>query len=593
MSEQALSQPALSDRAPLPTQSQAGPGAQSVPAVELPDGVVAENVGLTVLTLLHNYGIDAVFGIPGTHNLEFYRHLSPLGIRAVTSRHEQGAGYGADGWSQQTGLPGVVITTSGPGLLNALSAAGTAYCESRPLIILSPGVPEGEEFADVGALHETKDATGAAGAIVEWSRRVHTGTEAAQAIHDAFELFRYGRPRPVHIEVPLNVLEGPSDCPAELLEPAAPHEPAGASAQAIRHAAQLLAESRRPVILAGGGSLRAGVELLQLAEVLDAPVVTTLNGKGAVPESHPLSLGSDIRLPAAQQLCEEADVLLVIGSKVGEAELWFNQLHPSGTVIRVDILPGQMAKNIVADVPLVGDSAAVVPQLLAALEEHNPPVVDQASASERVETGRVENRARGDRGADRVARLRPVLRDAARELAPPLAALAEQVASVLPANAVLGGDSSQVTYFGTASFVPQERAHSFLYTPAYATLGYGLPASIGAKVAAPDRPVVCVLGDGALMFAVQELATAVEQRLDLVVVCADNGGYGEIRQNELDRGIAPVGVDLVQPDWAALATVFGGHGERITAAEDFAPALAAAIDAGGLRLLHVPTALFE
>ncbi|MGW6174106.1 thiamine pyrophosphate-binding protein [Arthrobacter sp. NPDC055138] len=571
--------------------------------VQLPDGVVADNVGLSVLTLLRNYGIDAVFGIPGTHNLEFYRHLAPLGIRAVTSRHEQGAGYGADGWSQQTGLPGVVITTSGPGLLNALSAAGTAYCESRPLIILSPGVPEGEEFADVGALHETKDATGAAGAIVEWSRRVHSGTEAAQAIHDAFELFRYGRPRPVHIEVPLNVLEGPSDCPAELLEPVAPREPAGASAQAIRHAAQLLAESRRPVILAGGGSLRAGHHLLQFAEALDAPVVTTLNGKGAVPESHPLALGSDIRLPAAQQLCEEADVLLVIGSKVGEAELWFNQLHPSGTVIRVDILPGQMAKNVVADVPLVGDSAAVVPQLLAALQENNDggverSVVDQASASERVETEhveteRVETRDRRDSGADRVARLRPVLRDAARELAPPLAALAEQVASVLPANAVLGGDSSQVTYFGTASFVPQERAHSFLYTPAYATLGYGLPASIGAKVAAPDRPVVCVLGDGALMFAVQELATAVEQRLDLVVVCADNGGYGEIRQNELDRGIAPVGVDLVQPDWAALATAFGGHGERITAAEDFAPALAAAIDAGGVRLLHVPTQLFE
>ncbi|MGM0931167.1 MAG: thiamine pyrophosphate-binding protein [Actinomycetota bacterium] len=551
--------------------------AQGLPAVELPDGVVADNVGLSVLTLLRNYGIDAIFGIPGTHNLEFYRHLAPLGIRAVTSRHEQGAGYGADGWSQQTGLPGVVITTSGPGLLNALSAAGTAYCESRPLIILSPGVPEGEEFADVGALHETKDATGAAGAIVEWSRRVRTGTEAAQAIHDAFELFRYGRPRPVHIEVPLNVLEGPSDCPADLLEAKPSREPVGASAQAICNAAQLLAESRRPVLLAGGGSLRAGDDLLQLAEALDAPVVTTLNGKGAVPESHPLALGSDIRLPAAQQLCEEADVLLVIGSKVGEAELWFNQLQPRGTVIRVDILPGQMAKNIAADVPLVGDSAAVVPQLLAALQENQ-----DGGAPPRAESG-----------ANRAARLRPVLREAARELAPPLAALAEQVASVLPADAILGGDSSQVTYFGTASFVRQERPHSFLYTPAYATLGYGLPASIGAKVAAPDRPVVCVLGDGALMFAVQELATAVEQRLDLVVVCADNGGYGEIRQNELDRGIAPVGVDLVQPDWAALATAFGGHGERITSAEDFAPALAAAIDAGGVRLLHVPTHLFE
>ncbi|NDU79385.1 thiamine pyrophosphate-binding protein, partial [Actinomadura sp. DSM 109109] len=148
------------------------------------------------------------FGIPGTHNLEFYRHLRALGIHAVTTRHEQGAGYAADGWAQQTGLPGVVITTSGPGLLNALSAAGTAFCESRPLILLSPGAPMGEEFADRGDLHETKDSTGAVGAVVEWSRRVHSSTEAVQAVHDAFELFRYGRPRPVHIEVPLNVLEG-------------------------------------------------------------------------------------------------------------------------------------------------------------------------------------------------------------------------------------------------------------------------------------------------------------------------------------------------------------------------------------------------
>nr|WP_280801332.1 thiamine pyrophosphate-binding protein [Arthrobacter pigmenti] len=544
---------------------------------QLPDGVVTDNVGGTVMTLLRGYGIDAIFGIPGTHNLEFYRHVGPLGIRAVTTRHEQGAGYGADGWAQQTGLPGVVITTSGPGLLNALSAAGTAYCESRPLIILSPGVPEGEEFADIGALHETKDATGAAGAIVEWSRRVHSGTEAAQAIHNAFELFRYSRPRPVHIEVPLNVLEGPSDCPAELLQPAPRRNPAGANQQDLELAARLLTEARRPVLLAGGGSLRAGADLLRLAEMLDAPVITTLNGKGAIPETHPLSLGSDIRLPAAQQLCEDADVLLILGSKVGDAELWFRKLQPAGTVIRADILASQMVKNIHADVALVGDSAAVVPQLLAELKDK----YDDGAAP------------RAESGTDRAGRLRPVLLDAARELAPPLAALAEAVASVLPPDTILGGDSSQVTYLGTASFVPQERAHSFLYTPAYATLGYGLPASIGAKVAAPDRPVVCVLGDGALMFAVQELATAVEQRLDLVVVCADNGGYGEIRQNEIDRGIPPIGVELVQPDWAALATAFGGHGQRITAVEQLAPVLAEAINAGGVQLLHVPTVLFE
>ncbi len=528
---------------------------------------VTNNAGYSILKTLRNYGVDTIFGIPGTHNLEFYRHLAPLGIHPVTTRHEQGAGYGADGWAQQTGLPGVVITTSGPGLLNALSAAGTAYCESRPLIILSPGVPEGEEFADIGSLHETKDATAAAGAIVEWSRRVHSATEAVQAVHDAFEIFRYGRPRPVHIEVPLNILEGLSDAPDELLEAKPRRAGQEAGASDVAAAAALLAAAQRPVILAGGGSIPAGATLAALAELLQAPVVTTLNGKGSMPESHPLSLGSDIRLPAAQELCDDADVLLVIGSKVGESEMWGGKLAPRGKVIRVDILSTQANKNLASDIALIGDSAAITNQLVVAVGTVDRPAVE-------------------------LGELKKTLRNQARELSPELSRIAEEAASVLPANTIVGGDSSQITYLGTASFIPQESPHSFLYTPAYATLGYGLPASIGAKIASPERPVVCIIGDGALMFAVQEMITAVEQRLDLVVVCVDNGGYAEIRSNELDRGIPPVGVDLVQPNWAALATAFGGTGHNVTSAVDFAPTLREAVQGSGLHVLHVPVELF-
>jgi len=537
-------------------------------AVDTTHDIPVTNAGYAILKTLRNYGINAIFGIPGTHNLEFYRHLVPLGIRPVTTRHEQGAGYGADGWAQQTGLPGVVITTSGPGLLNALSAAGTAYCESRPLILLSPGVPEGEEFADIGSLHETKDSTAAAGAIVEWSRRVHSATEAVQAVHDAFELFRYGRPRPIHIEVPLNILESLSDCPEELLA-AVPLRPGqGAGAEELRTAADLLRGAARPVILAGGGSLRAGTDLTALAELLQAPVVTTLNGKGALPESHPLSLGSDIRLPAAQELCDDADVLLIIGSKVGESELWGGKLAPRGKVVRADILASQANKNVASDVALTGDAAVVVPQIITELGS-----LSRAQAN--------------------VAAVRTTLRSQARALSPELSRIAEEAAAVLPSATIVGGDSSQITYLGTASFIPQEHPHSFLYTPAYATLGYGLPASIGAKIAAPERPVVCILGDGALMFAVQEMMTAVEQGIDVVVVCVDNGGYAEIRANEADRGITPVGVDLVQPDWAALATAFGGTGRKVTRSTDFAPLLAQAVASPGLQLLHVPVELFS
>ena len=545
-------------------QTQATVPATGVDAAPQP---ATNNAGYSILKTLRNYGVDTIFGIPGTHNLEFYRHLAPLGMHPVTTRHEQGAGYGADGWAQQTGLPGVVITTSGPGLLNALSAAGTAYCESRPLIILSPGVPEGEEFADIGSLHETKDATAAAGAIVEWSRRVHSAAEAVQAVHDAFEIFRYGRPRPVHIEVPLNILEGISDAPDALLEAKPRRAGQQADAAAVADAAALLAAAERPVILAGGGSIPAGGVLTQLAELLQAPVVATLNGKGAVPESHPLSLGSDIRLPAAQELCDAADVLLVVGSKVGESEMWGGKLAPRGKVIRVDILASQANKNIDSDIALTGDSGAVLDQLVGGIGTQTRAAVDLSSV-------------KGE------------LRAQARALSPVLSRIAEEAASVLPANTIVGGDSSQITYLGTASFIPQQVPHSFLYTPAYATLGYGLPASIGAKIASPERPVVCILGDGALMFAVQEMITAVEQRLDLVVVCVDNGGYAEIRANEEDRGIPAVGVDLVQPDWAALATAFGGTGHAITDAADFAPTLRDAVNGRGLHVLHVPVELF-
>src|SRR5690554_6789359 len=284
--------------------------------------LVTRNAGWAIMSTLRAYGIDAVFGIPGTHSVEFYRHFGSLGIHAVTPRHEQGAGYGADGWSQLKSLPGVVITTSGPGLLNVMSAAGTAYAESRPMIILSPGIPTGRERMEVGSLHETKDPTGAMSAIVHSSTRVSSGREAVELIHDAFEMFSHGRPRPVHIEVPLDILEGPSDMTVEECQ-ARDHGPARGAAEATIAAATFaLRNADAPVILAGGGAVPAGKAVLALCELLQAPVVTSLHGKAVIPEGHQLSLGSNLRLETAREVCNQADVLLIIGSKVGEAELW-------------------------------------------------------------------------------------------------------------------------------------------------------------------------------------------------------------------------------------------------------------------------------
>lgn len=519
--------------------------------------------GWIILETLSNYGIDAVFGIPGTHNLEFYRPLTHFGIRAVTTRHEQGAGYGADGWSLQTGKPGVVLTTSGPGLLNALSAAGTAYCESRPMIILSPGPARGKEFADVGTLHETKDQLAAASAIVEWGRRVQTVDEAVQAVHDAFELFATTRPRPVYIEVPLDLLEEESDIEATKLQAKKFPAPGIADAAQVTAAADLLRDAKNPVILAGGGSRSAGEELVQLAEKLGAPVVTTSNAKGVVDENHPLSLGANLRMGAARNVARDADVLLVVGSKLGDAELWVDQLDATGKVIRVDILESQIDKNQAATVGVVGDAKAALAALVTELGD--------VTARESID----------------VPATRKAIYEESHGMDSFNTELGLAIAQAVPENAIVTTDSSQIAYWGLLNMLKVSKPNSTPYMASYATLGYSVPAAIGSRIADPSRPAIAVTGDGALMFSVNEFITAVEQKLDIVVIVVNNGGYEEIKNNEAEVGIAPVGVDLAQPKWAALAEAFGGTGRDLDDIAHLKSAIDTAIAEGGLQLIHI------
>ncbi|UUT34721.1 thiamine pyrophosphate-binding protein [Microbacterium elymi] len=405
-----------------------------------------------------------MFGIPGTHNLELYRPLAELGIRAVTTRHEQGAGYGADGWAQADGPARRgdhhVRTRE---LQNAMSAVGTAFCESRPLIVLSPGVARGDEFSDRGTLHETKDASAMAGAVAQWSRRVASAAEAVDAVHDAFTLFRTGRPRPVHIEIPLDVLEAPADVPAAAREARPAPAAAGGEPDAVRAAAALIAASHDPVIVAGGGATAAADAVTRLAERLGAPVLTTLNGKATVDEHHPLSLGSNLRLAAARAVAEEADVLIVLGSKLGEAELWAPALAARGAVVRVDVAAAQLRQEPHRDrghhrrLRRGGRGAA---GRTAGRREPEPEPAGAGSGAG----------PRGDRRRDRGVAAETV-------------ALSRVIADALPEHAIVAGDSSQIIYLGLANVLRRHRPHSLLYTPTYATLGYGYP-----RRSAPGSP---------------------------------------------------------------------------------------------------------
>ena len=524
------------------------------------------NGGAAVVEALRANGVDTIFGIPGTHNLELYRHLPGAGITAITTRHEQGAGYAADGYHQVSGRPGVVITTSGPALFNVAAAAGTAYAESRPLLIISPGLPRGTLGGDAGQLHETKDASGAFDRIVAWSRRVDSPADAAAAVTEAFAFFATGRPRPVHIEIPLDVLEEPWDGTAVAAEPPPPTTPTGV---AIDAAAALLAHATRPVIIAGGGARGAATEMRALAERLGAPVISTCNGKGVLAEDHPLSVGTAIRLPAAQEFIAAADVTLVVGSELGDSDRWGGTID-TPTVIRLDIDPGQLDKNRTGQAHLLGDAAATLRLVLDALPR-NPSTVGPA----------------GETGTARAAVLRAACRSQAESEGAAWVAVNHALRRALPAGSTVAGDSSQVTYFGTAHFFEAYRPGEFLYMAGFATLGYGLPAAIGAKLADPSRAVAVLLGDGAVMFSIQEIVTAVEQRLPIPIVVLDNSGYAEIKDQQRQRDIEPIGVDLVVPELPALARACGAHGYDAADAGEVEALVAAALHADRPTLIRL------
>ncbi|WP_374968173.1 thiamine pyrophosphate-binding protein [Terrabacter sp. BE26] len=521
--------------------------------------------GAAVVDALVAHGVTDIFGIPGTHNLELYRYLPASGLRHVVTRHEQGAGYAADGYARVSGRPGVVLTTSGPGITNAITALATAYADSVPVLAISPGPPRGAVGRDTGWLHELKHQQAALDAVTARSVRVESADEVADVVCDIFEAFETRRPRPVHLEIPVDVLE------AEWTRTPCLRRPLAAPVRPPRHALEAVAAALtgalRPLLVAGGGARGAGEQVRALAD-LGVPVLTTVNGKGVIDESHPSALGAAMRLDAAHSAINDADVLVVVGSELGDSDLWGGTVeagrHAERTVVRIDVDPGQMHKNVRADLPVVGDAGLVLRELLEALPRTPPPTWHQ----------------------DRASTLRAALDAEAAVAGEPWAPIQQALSAALPAGTVIAGDSSQVTYYGTVHSWRFTPANRLLYPTGYATLGYGLPAAIGAKVAQPERPVVALVGDGAAMFSIQELVTACEQRLPLPVVIADNGGYAEIREQMVDRGIVPQGVDLCEPDFPALARAMGAHGVASGSVDELGALAAQALTADRPTVIH-------
>ncbi|MFJ8856207.1 5-guanidino-2-oxopentanoate decarboxylase [Streptomyces sp. NPDC102437] len=537
------------------------------PLSDPPAAVTSITGGEALVRALAAHGVTRAFGIPGTHNLEIYRHLAAYRIDHLNPRHEQGAGYAADAYARVCGQPGVAITTTGPALLNIAAAVGQAYSDSVPLLVVSPGMPLRHPRQSTGLLHEMRSQTEALRGVAAVSHRVSSAEEIGVAVARAFTLFRTRRPRPVHIEIPLDLLTAVE--PAGPVRTAPPSSLATADPDTLAAAGEALRSAARPAIVLGGGARTAAAECLWLAEELGAPVVTTANGKGIVAETHPLSLGVSLHSRAVRHWLAERDLVLAVGTELAESDLWEPLPALGGTLVRADIDAAQMYAGPPAAIPLVGDARHTLRALLAAL----PPAAGARPGAHRA-----------------VAALREARNAETRSEDTPLLPYLAAIRSVLPADTVLTSDSAQCCYYGAIPHLPVAPEGRYLHPTGFGTLGYALPAAIGAKTADPTRPVVALSGDGGLQFSVQELATAVQLRLPLPVVVFDNGGYGEIRDEMVSRGDRPTAVDLPPVDLPALARAYGGHGVRADSPDVLAEALHHALNTPGPTLIAVPLA---
>ncbi|RPK69207.1 putative 2-ketoarginine decarboxylase AruI [Streptomyces sp. ADI96-02] len=518
--------------------------------------------GEALVAALEVHGADTVFGIPGTHNLPIYAALAGHGIRHVSPRHEQGGAFAADGWARAGGRPGVCLTTTGPALLNAATAAAQAYSDSVPVLLVSPGLPVRHPGRGNGYLHEVKDQRAALDAVVAYSHRVTSVEEIPLAVAQAYAAMATGRPRPVHLEIPLDLLDERG--PLHLVEPV-PVPPAAPGAEQAEAAARVLGDARRPVIIAGGGCSGASAELLAVAERLGAPVVTTANGKGVLADGHPLAIGAGVHHEAVRDLVRESDAVLAVGTELSPADLWIGPLTPGGPLVRIDVDAQAVITNARPDVAVVADAALA----LRAIGDRLRPAPPAS-------------------GHDRAAAARSAFAAQARTEGAAYLGLVSALAQALGQDGFLVGDSAMACYYGALSNLPAHHPRSFLYPTGLGTLGYGLPAAIGAKLARPDAPVVALHGDGGIMFTVQELASAAQLRLPLPVVVSDNGGYGEIRDEMAAREDPVHAVDLPGPDFPAIARAMGCHGVRVDGSDRLARSLEEALAADRPTLIHLP-----
>ncbi len=508
--------------------------------------------GEAVLELLSSYGVDTVFGIPGVHTLELYRGLAHSTLRHVTPWHEQGAGFMADGYARATGKPAACFVISGPGVTNMATAMAQAKSDSIPMLVVASVVNSKKLGNLEGLLHELPDQRGLIQQCCVYSQTVRHVNDLTKIFAEAFSAMLTGRKGPAYIEIPVDIL---GEAVGEMETHAHPlPSPPDIEAKQVKGAAALLRAAKNPIVLLGGGAIDARDAVVDLIDKIGAPVVNTTNAKGVLPLSHPLRVGGSPSDADLQNAIAAADVVLAVGTEYAETDYdFFFQGHkkPTGKVIRIDVDRNQLEKNMGADVAIHGDAAQALVLLSDTLEDF---VLE------------------GERGRGALKRANALRSQVLEAADPSYRALFSIIDAALP-NAVIAADSTQPAYHAVLHWERASPRSFFTSATGYGTLGFGLPAAIGAKLAMPDRPVICLTGDGGLQFTLGELATAAEAKASIIILLWNNEGYGEI-ENSMERaGIIPVGVRHAPINYLNIAEGMGCHIERATTLQDLSALL--------------------
>ncbi|MDX3926459.1 MAG: 5-guanidino-2-oxopentanoate decarboxylase [Shinella sp.] len=521
-----------------------------------------KTVGEALIDILEANGVEVVFGIPGVHTVELYRGLAGSKIRHVTPRHEQGAGFMADGYARVTGKPGVALVITGPGLTNTITAMAQARQDSIPMLVIS-GVNRRDSLGHGrGLLHELPDQQGMIKTLALYSHTLLNPADLPVVLERAFAVLLSGRPGPVHVEIPTDVMAKEIELPA--LRPAAATRPR-ADVESLQQAAILCSEALKPVVLCGGGAITAEDEIRTLAERIGAPVVTTVNARGML-AGHPLCVPASPSLKAIRNLLAQSDLVVAFGTEMGQTDydVYADESFPRlRKMIRIDIDAAQLARGPHAQLALLSSAKTAAAGIVGFLE------------------GAVAKDGARQAEAARAA--------AWKELTPKMRVEVEIIHEIyrsLP-GAIIVGDSTQAVYAGN-SYCEAPRPRSwFNSATGYGSLGYAAPAATGAAIGMPGVPVVCLTGDGGFQFSLAEIGSAVDATAKVTFLVWNNDGYQEIENYMIELGIEPEGVRPSAPDFLAVGKAYGVPSERLSDIRELPAALGRAGERSGPSLIEI------